>query len=69
MQQNISCPIVIAVESMQTNIDAQLIEFSATAGGLLLRRHGRWYLANERSCNQYGKRQSGKWQNLSSRYK
>jgi (E)-4-hydroxy-3-methylbut-2-enyl-diphosphate synthase len=36
MQQNITCPIVIAVESMQTNIDAQLIEFSATAGGLLL---------------------------------
>ncbi len=36
MQQNITCPIVIAVESMQTNIDAQLIEFSATSGGLLL---------------------------------
>ncbi len=36
MQQSITCPIVIAVESMQTNIDAQLIEFSATAGGLLL---------------------------------
>ncbi|MEQ1552746.1 MAG: (E)-4-hydroxy-3-methylbut-2-enyl-diphosphate synthase [Ferruginibacter sp.] len=36
MQQGISCPIVIAVESMQTNIDAQLIEFSSTAGGLLL---------------------------------
>jgi (E)-4-hydroxy-3-methylbut-2-enyl-diphosphate synthase len=36
MQQNINCPIVIAVESMQTNIDAQLIDFSATAGGLLL---------------------------------
>jgi (E)-4-hydroxy-3-methylbut-2-enyl-diphosphate synthase len=36
MQQNSTCPIVIAVESMQTNIDAQLIEFSATAGGLLL---------------------------------
>ncbi len=36
MQQNINCPIFIAVESMQTNIDAQLIEYSATAGGLLL---------------------------------
>jgi (E)-4-hydroxy-3-methylbut-2-enyl-diphosphate synthase len=36
MQQNITCPVVIAVESMQTNIDAQLIECSATAGGLLL---------------------------------
>ena len=36
MLQNINCPIVIAVESMQTTIDAQLIEFSATAGGLLL---------------------------------
>jgi (E)-4-hydroxy-3-methylbut-2-enyl-diphosphate synthase len=36
IQQNITCPIVIAVESMQTNIDAQLIAFSATAGGLLL---------------------------------
>jgi (E)-4-hydroxy-3-methylbut-2-enyl-diphosphate synthase len=36
MQQSIACPVVIAVESMQTNIDAQLIECSATAGGLLL---------------------------------
>jgi (E)-4-hydroxy-3-methylbut-2-enyl-diphosphate synthase len=36
MQQNITSPIVLAVESMQTNIDAQLIECSATAGGLLL---------------------------------
>jgi (E)-4-hydroxy-3-methylbut-2-enyl-diphosphate synthase len=36
MQQKITTPIVIAVESMQTNIDAQLIAFSATAGGLLL---------------------------------
>ncbi|MCY7291649.1 MAG: (E)-4-hydroxy-3-methylbut-2-enyl-diphosphate synthase [Ferruginibacter sp.] len=36
MLQNINCPVVIAVESMQTTIDAQLIEFSATAGGLLL---------------------------------
>jgi len=36
MLQNINCPIVIAVESMQSTIDAQLIEFSATAGGLLL---------------------------------
>ncbi len=36
MLQNIHCPVVIAVESMQTTIDAQLIEFSATAGGLLL---------------------------------
>ncbi len=34
--QKINCPIVIAVENMQTNIDAQLIAFSATAGGLLL---------------------------------
>jgi (E)-4-hydroxy-3-methylbut-2-enyl-diphosphate synthase len=34
--QNINCPVVVAVESMQTTIDAQLIEFSATAGGLLL---------------------------------
>ena len=36
MLQNINCPVVIAVESMQSIIDAQLIEFSATAGGLLL---------------------------------
>ncbi len=36
MKQKTNCPIVIAVESMQTNIDAQLIAFSATAGGLLL---------------------------------
>ena len=36
MLRNINCPIIIAVESMQNTIDAQLIEFSATAGGLLL---------------------------------
>ena len=34
--KQIHCPIVIAVESMKNTIDAQLIEFSATAGGLLL---------------------------------
>jgi (E)-4-hydroxy-3-methylbut-2-enyl-diphosphate synthase len=36
MLQRINCPVIIAVESMQQTIDAQLIEFSATAGGLLL---------------------------------
>lgn len=36
MQQGIECPVIIAVESMQQTIDAQLIDFSATAGGLLL---------------------------------
>ena len=34
--QKINCPVVIAVESMQSSIDKQLIEYSATAGGLLL---------------------------------
>ncbi len=34
--KQIHCPIVIAVESMKNTIDAQLIDFSATAGGLLL---------------------------------
>ncbi len=34
--QKINCPIIIAVESMQSSIDKQLIEYSATAGGLLL---------------------------------
>ncbi len=34
--RGIHCPVVIAVESMKSTIDAQLIEFSATAGGLLL---------------------------------
>jgi len=34
--KQIHCPIVISVESMKNTIDAQLIEFSATAGGLLL---------------------------------
>lgn len=36
MSENIECPVIIAAESMQNTIDAQLIEFSATAGGLLL---------------------------------
>ncbi|MEJ7609625.1 MAG: (E)-4-hydroxy-3-methylbut-2-enyl-diphosphate synthase [Ferruginibacter sp.] len=36
MLQKINCPVIIAVESMQDSIDAQLIEFSVTAGGLLL---------------------------------
>jgi (E)-4-hydroxy-3-methylbut-2-enyl-diphosphate synthase len=34
--QKINCPVVIAVESMQSSIDKQLIAYSATAGGLLL---------------------------------
>jgi (E)-4-hydroxy-3-methylbut-2-enyl-diphosphate synthase len=34
--QKINCPVIIAVESMQSSIDKQLIEYSATAGGLLL---------------------------------
>ena len=34
--KQIHCPVVIAVESMKNTIDAQLIEFSATAGGLFL---------------------------------
>ena len=34
--QKINCAVVIAVESMQSSIDKQLIEYSATAGGLLL---------------------------------
>ncbi|MFC4262556.1 (E)-4-hydroxy-3-methylbut-2-enyl-diphosphate synthase [Ferruginibacter yonginensis] len=36
MLQQINCPVIIAVESMQTTIDAQLIDFAATAGGLFL---------------------------------
>ena len=35
MFKKINCPVIIAVESMEDNIDAQLIAFSATAGGLL----------------------------------
>jgi (E)-4-hydroxy-3-methylbut-2-enyl-diphosphate synthase len=34
--QKINCPVIIAVESMQSSIDKQLIEYSATAGGLFL---------------------------------
>ena len=34
--QKITCPIIIAVESMQSSIDKQLIAFSITAGGLFL---------------------------------
>lgn len=36
MQQRISVPVIIAVESMHKAIDEQLIHFSATAGGLFL---------------------------------
>ncbi len=36
MLQHVDCPVIIAVESMQQTIDAQLIAFSVTAGGLLL---------------------------------
>jgi (E)-4-hydroxy-3-methylbut-2-enyl-diphosphate synthase len=36
LEQKIHTPVVIAVESMQTTIDKQLIDFSATAGGLFL---------------------------------
>jgi (E)-4-hydroxy-3-methylbut-2-enyl-diphosphate synthase len=36
MASKINCPVIIAAESSQNNIDAQLIAFSATSGGLLL---------------------------------
>ena len=36
MSIKINCPVVIAVESSQNNIDAQLISFSASAGGLFI---------------------------------
>lgn len=36
MKANITCPVVLAVESMHTGIDEQLIHFSTQAGGLLL---------------------------------
>lgn len=36
MNQNINCPLVLAVESHEATIDDQLIHFSAEAGALLL---------------------------------
>ncbi len=36
MNQNIRCPLILAVESHDTTIDDQLIHFSAEAGALLL---------------------------------
>lgn len=36
MDKKIMCPVIIAVESEHTEIDEQLIDFSATAGGLFL---------------------------------
>jgi len=36
MNQHITCPVILAVESHDTNIDDQLIHFSAEAGALLL---------------------------------
>ncbi|MBS1757141.1 MAG: (E)-4-hydroxy-3-methylbut-2-enyl-diphosphate synthase [Bacteroidetes bacterium] len=36
MNQKINCPVIISVESMHTQVDEQLIHFSATAGGLFL---------------------------------
>ncbi|MEO5592361.1 MAG: (E)-4-hydroxy-3-methylbut-2-enyl-diphosphate synthase [Chitinophagaceae bacterium] len=36
MNQNIKCPVILAVESHDDNIDDQLIHFSAEAGALLL---------------------------------
>ena len=36
MDRNVTCPVVLAVESMHTSIDEQLIHFSTQAGGLFL---------------------------------
>ncbi len=36
MSNDIKCPVIIAVESMHTSIDEQLIHFSTQAGGLFL---------------------------------
>jgi (E)-4-hydroxy-3-methylbut-2-enyl-diphosphate synthase len=51
IQQNITCPIVLAVESMYSTIDKQLIDFSATAGGLFLDGlgDGIWLMNDEKA--------------------
>jgi (E)-4-hydroxy-3-methylbut-2-enyl-diphosphate synthase len=36
MEKRINCPVIIAVESMHSQMDEQLIHFAATAGGLFL---------------------------------
>lgn len=36
MNQHVTCPVILAVESHHTNIDDQLIHFSTSAGALLL---------------------------------
>ena len=36
INKKITCPVIIAVESMHKEVDEQLIHFSATAGGLFL---------------------------------
>jgi (E)-4-hydroxy-3-methylbut-2-enyl-diphosphate synthase len=36
METGINCPVIIAVESMHSQMDEQLIHFAATAGGLFL---------------------------------
>lgn len=36
MNEGITCPVIIAVESIHKTVDEQLIQFSATAGGLFL---------------------------------
>jgi (E)-4-hydroxy-3-methylbut-2-enyl-diphosphate synthase len=48
MGKKINCPVIIAAESDKNNIDAQLISFSATTGGLLLdgMGDGLWLMNN-----------------------
>jgi (E)-4-hydroxy-3-methylbut-2-enyl-diphosphate synthase len=50
LQQKIKCPVIIAVESMYSTIDKQLIDFSATAGGLFLDGFGDgiWLINDEK---------------------
>ncbi|MEP7256836.1 MAG: (E)-4-hydroxy-3-methylbut-2-enyl-diphosphate synthase [Flavitalea sp.] len=40
MSDNISCPVILCVESVDTTIDEQLIQFSANAGALFLEGMG-----------------------------
>lgn len=56
MNKNVHCPVVLAVESMHTSIDEQLIHFSAQAGGLFLDGMGDGiWLINDPSKLQHAK--------------
>jgi (E)-4-hydroxy-3-methylbut-2-enyl-diphosphate synthase len=60
MRQGIQCPVIIAVETMESTVDSQLINLATDAGGLLLDGMGDGLLLINDSMKMQNMRVSGR---------